>query len=61
MITISEYQEGTRTVKVYKTKNSEYSVVVYTCVSHSEYNKSFVTIDEAEDYAQDLVKLNDAV
>lgn len=61
MITISEYTEGTRTVKVYKTKNSGYSVVVYTYVSHPEYSKSFVTIDAAEDYAQDLVRLNDAV
>ena len=52
---ISEYQNGTRNSRVYKTANGEYGVLLYD--AQDDYNDfhSYQTIDEAEDVAEDWV------
>jgi hypothetical protein len=52
---ISEYTEGTRNARVYRTANGEYGVLLFD--AQDDYNefKSFPTIDEAEDVAEDWV------
>jgi hypothetical protein len=52
---ISEYQEGTRNARVYKTANGEYGVLLFDAEDdHNEF-KAYATIDEAEDAAEDWV------
>lgn len=58
MSVISEYQEGTRNARVYRTQNGEYGVVVFEAESDYEEFKSFITLDTAEDYAEDWVTRN---
>lgn len=55
----SNYQEGTRNAKVYKTRNGEWGVIVYD--AQDDYNgfASFSTEEEAEDFAEDWVLRND--
>ena len=55
----SNYQQGTRNAKVYKTRNGEWGVIVYD--AQDDYNgfASFSTEDEAEDFAEDWVLRND--
>lgn len=55
----SNYQEGTRNAKVYKTRNGEWGVIVYD--AQDDYNgfASFPTEDEAGDFAEDWVLRND--
>ena len=55
MLTISEYQNGTRNARVYKTQKGEYGVVVFEAESDYEAFKSFPTVDTAEDFAEDWV------
>ena len=57
---ISEYQNGTRNSRVYRTASGEYGVLLFD--AHDDYNdfQSFSTIDEAEDVAEDWV-LHDSV
>lgn len=52
---LSNYQEGTRNAKVYKTANGEYGVIVYD--SQDDFNgfESFPTEDLAEEFAEDWV------
>jgi hypothetical protein len=52
---LSNYQERTRNAKVYKTASGEYGVIVYD--SQDDFNgyESFLTIDLAEDFAEDWV------
>jgi len=52
---LSNYQEGTRNAKVYKTATGEYGVLVYD--ADDDYNgfDSFSDIDTAEDFAEDWV------
>lgn len=58
MSVISEYQEGTRNARVYRTQNGDYGVVVFEAESDYEEFKSFITLDKAEDYAEDWVTRN---
>jgi hypothetical protein len=52
---LSNYQEGTRNAKVYKTAIGEYGVIVYD--ADNDYNgfESFATEDLAEEFAEDWV------
>jgi len=61
MLTISEYQEGTRNARVYRTQNGEYGVVVYDSYDDTEKFSTFVSLSTAEDYAEDWVTHNDPI
>jgi hypothetical protein len=52
---LSDFQEGTRNAKVYKTANGDYGVIVYD--ADTDYNgfDSFNDITTAEDFAEDWV------
>jgi hypothetical protein len=52
---LSNYQEGTRNAKVYKTATGDYGVIVYD--ADNDYNgfESFVTEELAEHFAEDWV------
>lgn len=52
---LSNYQEGTRNAKVYKTATGEYGVIVYD--ADTDYNAfdSFVNEELAEQFAEDWV------
>jgi hypothetical protein len=52
---LSNYQEGTRNAKVYKDASGHYSVIVYDAVDDFNGYESFLTIDLAEDFAEDWV------
>ena len=58
---ISNYQEGTRNAKVFKTRNGEWGVIVYD--SQDDYNgfDSFATEEAAECFAEDWVLKHDSV
>jgi hypothetical protein len=55
MLILSEYQEGLRNARVYKTQRGEYGVIVYDAEEDREEFKTFVTEDSAEEYAEDWV------
>lgn len=52
---LSEYQEGTRNARVYKTASGDYGVIVYD--ANDDYNEfeSFIDEDLAEQFAEDWV------
>jgi hypothetical protein len=52
---LSEYQEGTRNARVYKTASGDYGVIVFD--ADTDYNgfDSFGDINTAEDFAEDWV------
>ena len=52
---LSNYQEGTRNAKVYKTASGDYGVIVYD--ADNDYNEfqSFPAEDDAEQFAEDWV------
>ena len=52
---LSNYQEGTRNAKVYKTTSGDYGTIVYD--ADTDYNafESFQNIQDAEDFAEDWV------
>jgi hypothetical protein len=52
---LSEYQEGTRNARVYKTASGDYGVIVFD--ADTDYNgfDSFSDINTAEDFAEDWV------
>jgi hypothetical protein len=52
---ISEYQEGTRNARVYRTASGDYGILLFDAVDDYNDFKSFHTIDEAEDAAEDWV------
>jgi hypothetical protein len=52
---LSNYQEGTRNAKVYKTATGEYGVIVYDANDDFNGFESFHNIDDAEDFAEDWV------
>lgn len=52
---ISEYQEGTRNARVYKTAMGEYGVLLFDSADDFNDFKAFHTIDEAEDEAENWV------
>jgi hypothetical protein len=52
---LSNYQEGTRNAKVYKTTNGEYGVIVYDAQDDFNGFESFVNEDLAEEFAEDWV------
>lgn len=58
---VSNYQEGSRNAKVYKTHNGEWGVIIYD--AQDDYNgfASFRTEEDAEDFAEDWVTGNDAI
>lgn len=52
---LSNYQEGTRNAKVYKTASGEYGVIVFDAQDDFNGFESFSTVDLAEDFAEDWV------
>jgi hypothetical protein len=52
---LSNYQEGTRNAKLYKTASGEYGVIVYDAQDDFNGFESFVTEDLAEEFAEDWV------
>jgi hypothetical protein len=52
---LSNYQEGTRNAKVYKTASGEYGVIVYDAADDFNGFESFSSINLAEDFAEDWV------
>lgn len=55
---ISEYQEGLRNARVYKTTKGTYMVVVFDGETQFEDVKSFEVEQLAEDFAEDWVTKN---
>ena len=58
---LSNYQEGTRNAKVYRTTNGEYGVIVYD--AQDDYNgyASFNNEDDAEVFAEDWVMGHESI
>jgi hypothetical protein len=52
---LSEYQNGTRNARVYKTHSGNYGVVYYDAQDDFNGFESFENIDKAEDFAEDWV------
>ena len=52
---LSEFQEGTRNARVYKTANGDYGVVVYDAQDDFNAFESFEVIELAENFAEDWV------
>lgn len=52
---LSEYQNGTRNARVYKTANGEYGVVVFDSIDDYNGFESFSIVEDAEDFAEDWV------
>ena len=52
---ISEYQNGFKNSRVYRTTNNRYMVVIYYADTDTEDSKLFDFIDLAEDFAEDWV------
>lgn len=52
---LSEYQQGTRNARIYKTASGDYGVIVYD--ANDDYNEfeSFIDEDLAEQFAEDWV------
>lgn len=55
---LSEYQQGTRNARVYKTASGDYGVVFYDAQDDFNGFNSFTNVDEAEDFAEDWVTGN---
>lgn len=55
---LSEYQEGTRNARVYKTASGEYGVVIYNAEDDFNGFNSFQFLEQAEDFAEDWVTGN---
>ncbi len=58
---ISNYQEGTRNAKVYRTTNGEWGVIVFD--AQDDYNgfASFSNEESAENFAEDWVTGHDTI
>jgi hypothetical protein len=58
---LSNYQEGSRNAKVYKTHGGEYGVLVYD--AQDDYNgfASFSSEQDADDFAEDWVSGHDTI
>ncbi len=58
---LSNFQEGTRNAKVYKTQSGEWGVIVYD--AQDDYNgfASFSNEDDADNFAEDWVMGHDSV
>jgi len=52
---LSEYQEGLRNAKVYKSKNNMYNVIVYDGELDEEDFYSYNSLQIAENFAEDWV------
>lgn len=55
---LSNYQEGTRNAKVYKTQRGEWGVIVFDSQDSFEAFKSFEYEEQAENFAEDWVTKN---
>lgn len=55
---LSEYQEGTRNARVYKTASGEYGVLIYNAEDDFNGFNSFQFLEQAEDFAEDWVTGN---
>lgn len=58
---ISEYQQGTRNARVYKTAMGDYGVLLFEAENDFNDFKVFPSIDEAEDAAEDWVMGYDTI
>ena len=58
---LSDYQEGTRNAKVYRTGNGEYGVIVFDAQDDFNGFKSFPSEESAEVFAEDWVTGHDAI
>lgn len=52
---LSEYQNGTRNARVYKTTSGDYGVVYYDAQDDFNGFESFQFLEKAEDFAEDWV------
>lgn len=52
---LSEFQDGTRNARVYKTTNGDYGVIVFDAQDDFNGFDSFETLDLAEAFAEDWV------
>jgi hypothetical protein len=52
---LSEYQNGTKNARVYKTGNGEFGVLLFDATDDYNEFRSYTTIDQAEDGAEDWV------
>lgn len=52
---LSNYQEGYRNAKVYKTTNGEYGVILYDATDDYNAFSSFESEEDAENFAEDWV------
>ena len=55
---ISNYQQGLRNAKVYKTQNGEWGVIVFNGTDGYEAFASFKSEEDAENFAEDWVTGN---
>jgi len=55
ILTLSEYQEGLRNARVYKSNNNMYNVVVYDGNVDEEDFYSYSSLEVAENFAEDWV------
>ena len=58
---LSEYQQGTRNARVYRTANGEYGVVVYDAQNDFNWFQSYSTLEDAENFAEDWVLGHESV
>ena len=58
---ISNYQDGLRNAKVYKTATGEYGVITYDATTDYNGFESFVLEEDAENYAEDWVLNHDSI
>jgi hypothetical protein len=58
---ISEYQQGTRNARVYRTTSGDYGVLLFDAETDFNDFKSFHIIDDAEDAAEDWVMGYDTI
>ena len=54
-IILSEYQDGTRNARVYKTASGEYGVITFDATDDYNGFESFPLEEDAEVYAEDWV------
>jgi len=58
---LSEFQEGTRNAKVYKTTNGDYGVVFFDAQDDFNGFNSFNSLENAENFSEDWVTGNVAI
>lgn len=58
---LSNYQEGSRNAKVYKTPDGEWGVIVFDAITDYNGFVSFGSEEQADNFAEDWVMGNESV